>query len=73
MFGLLFGLGLYAIYRREPEAFRARYDDLLGSTGLADVATLAKGFDIDVRDVSFWRASLAQVERDVARLESLVY
>ena len=29
MFGLLFGLGLYAEYQRDPERFTARYDDLL--------------------------------------------
>ena len=33
LFGLLFGLGLYAIYRKEPGAFPDRYDALLASTG----------------------------------------
>ncbi len=31
--GLLFGLGLYAHYRANPEAFKPRYDNLLASTG----------------------------------------
>ena len=36
MFGLLFGLGLYARYLDEPEQFKVDYDDLLSSTGLGD-------------------------------------
>jgi len=57
-FGLLFGIGLYARYRVDPEQFRSGYDDLLASTGLADAATLAARFGIDVRDGAFWTASL---------------
>jgi pepF/M3 family oligoendopeptidase len=71
MFGLLFGLGLYAIYRREPETFREKYDDLLSSTGLADAATLAARFGIDIRSSSFWEASLSQIEEDVKLFEKL--
>src|SRR2546421_12837847 len=54
MFGMLFGLGLYAIYEKDPDSFRSRYDDLLSSTGLADAATLARGFGIDIRTQEFW-------------------
>ena len=72
MFGLLFGLGLYARYQQEPEAFTARYDDLLASTGLADAATLAQRFGIDIRDGAFWRASLDLIRADVERFEALV-
>lgn len=57
-FGLLFGTGLHAQYVRDPEAFRARYEQLLASTGLADAATLATGFGIDIADGAFWEASL---------------
>lgn len=71
MFGLLFGLGLYAIYQQDPEPFRARYDDLLSSTGLADGATLANQFGIDIRSREFWKASLDQIGADVDRFESL--
>ena len=49
-FGLLFGLGLYARYRDDPDGFRAGYDDLLSSTGLADAAELAARFGIDIAD-----------------------
>lgn len=72
MFGLLFGLGLYARYQHEPDVFRQGYDDLLSATGMADAAELAAGFDIDIRTPDFWRASLDVVREDIDRFESLV-
>mgnify|MGYP000974669483 FL=1 len=72
MFGLLFGLGLYARYQADPTAFKASYDDLLSSTGLADAATLAARFGIDIRTPDFWRASLDLIRRDIDRFEQLV-
>lgn len=72
MFGLLFGLGLYARYQDDPEGFKAGYDDLLSSTGLADAATLAARFGIDIRTPDFWRSSLEVVRADVDRFEELV-
>ncbi len=71
MFGLLFGLGLYAQYQRGLEKFKQGYDDLLSSTGLADAATLAAQFGIDIRSVDFWRASLDIVRSDIDRFEKL--
>lgn len=72
MFGLLFGLGLYEIYESDPDSFRDRYDTLLSSTGLADAASLADGFGIDIRTTEFWQGSLRQIERDVERFEGLI-
>ncbi len=57
-FGLLFGIGLYAQYVREPESFRTSYEDFLSATGLADAAGLAARFGIDITDGAFWTASL---------------
>jgi pepF/M3 family oligoendopeptidase len=71
MFGLLFGLGLYARYTREPETFKQGYDALLSSTGLADAATLAGQFGIDIRSADFWRSSLDIVREDITRFEEL--
>jgi pepF/M3 family oligoendopeptidase len=71
LFGLLFGLGLYAIYRNEPETFPNRYDALLASTGRASAADLAARFDIDLHDPGFWRSSLAVIRDDIDRLEAL--
>src|SRR5579875_4186210 len=72
MFGLLFGLGLYAQYQQDPERFKQGYDELLASTGLADAATLAARFGIDIRSTDFWRSSLDIVRGDIERFEELV-
>jgi oligoendopeptidase F len=72
MFGLLFGLGLYARYRQDPDAFRRNYDDLLSSTGMDVAATLAARFGIDVRTPDFWRASLEIIKQDIDRFDRLV-
>jgi oligoendopeptidase F len=70
-FGLLFGLGLYAIYRREPESFRAEYDAFLSNTGLAEAATLAQRFGVDITQVDFWRASLDVIRTRIGEFERL--
>lgn len=72
MFGLLFGLGLYARYEADPNAFRAGYDDLLSSTGMADAKALGARFGIDVASIDFWRGSLGVVAKEVEEFESLV-
>lgn len=71
MFGLLFGLGLYARYLENEEEFKAGYDELLSLTGMADAATLAGRFGIDLRSTDFWRSSLALIGDDIDRLASL--
>ena len=72
MFGLLFGLGLYAQYQQDPETFQSNYDDLLSSTGLDDAAGLAARFGIDIRTPDFWRSSLDIIRADIDRFEALV-
>lgn len=72
MFGLLFGLGLYAKYQEDPETFRANYDDLLSSTGMADAAELAGRFGFDIQSPDFWRSSLDVIRQDVDEFVDLV-
>jgi len=72
MFGLLFGLGLYARYLDEPDQFKVDYDDLLSSTGLGDAAELAARFGIDLHQIDFWRSSLDVIRRDIDRFVALV-
>lgn len=72
MFGLLFGLGLYATYREDPGAFRANYDDLLSSTGMADAAELAGRFGFDIQTPDFWRSSLDVIRQDIDQFVALV-
>lgn len=72
MFGLLFGLGLYALRQQHPASFDGHYDALLAATGTADAAELAQRMGIDIRSIDFWRASLALIRADVDRFEALV-
>ena len=57
-YGLLFGLGLYAQYHRDPDRFRSGYDDLLSRAGMNTAEELGATFGIDVTSEAFWTASL---------------
>jgi oligoendopeptidase F len=70
-FGLLFGLGLYAIYKRRGAAFVPVYELLLASTGEGTAAELAGRFGIDIRDKAFWKGSLDLIAERVARFEAI--
>ena len=70
-FGLLFGIGLYAKYLDDPDRFRAGYDDLLSTVGMADASTLAGRFGFDVRERDFWAESLAVLGRHIDDYERL--
>ena len=70
-FGQLFGTGLYAEFKKDADAFRAGYDDLLASTGMFDAAELAARFGIDIRSVEFWRSSLDVVREGIDAFERL--
>ncbi len=66
-FGMLFGVGLYAIYQQRGENFIPDYKKLLSSTGSAPAAELADRFGIDIRDKKFWQDSLAVIEKRIDR------
>ena len=66
-FGLLFGTGLYAIFKERGEAFVQDYKQLLASTGEASAADLADRFGIDIRTKRFWADSLAIIGKRVGR------
>ena len=66
-FGLLFGTGLYALYRARGSAFIPDYESLLASTGEATAADLAARFDIDIRTRAFWDDSLGVIAARVDR------
>ncbi len=72
IFGLLFGLGLYAQYQENPETFKDGYDKLLSATGMGDAAELAAEFGIDLRQPAFWQASLDVLRADIDRFEGLL-
>jgi oligoendopeptidase F len=70
-FGLLFGLGLYAVYQERGEAFLGEYDQLLRSTGEGTAADLAAGFGIDIRQQEFWESSIDLIRRRIERYQAL--
>jgi pepF/M3 family oligoendopeptidase len=70
-FGLLFGLGLYAIYQERGAAFLPEYDELLRSTGEGTAADLAARFGLDIRQRAFWENSLEIIGRRIERYEEL--
>jgi pepF/M3 family oligoendopeptidase len=61
-FGLLFGTGLYAIYRERGRQFTKDYETLLARTGEGTPAQLAARFEIDIRKPDFWQASVKVIE-----------
>ncbi len=70
-YGLLFGLGLFAKYREDPEHFRSGYDTLLSRAGMDTAEELGAAFDFDVTDEAFWTASLDVIRRRIDQYEEL--
>ena len=72
MFGMLFSMGLYAIYKYDPDSFVSKYDDMLSSTGMSTAADLAKRFDMDIRSSEFWQGSFTKIREMVDEFESII-
>ncbi len=70
-YGLLFGLGLYAKYREDPEQFRSGYDTLLSRAGMDTAEELGAAFGLDVTDEAFWTASLDVIRTRIADYTNL--
>lgn len=70
-FGLLFGTGLYAIYKQRGAEFVKDYKALLASTGEASAADLASRFGINIRTRKFWEDSLSVFGKRIERFCSL--
>lgn len=66
-FGLLFAMGLYAIYQKRGAAFVPEYMQLLASTGEGSAADLAARFGINIRERAFWQASLDLIGQRIDR------
>jgi oligoendopeptidase F len=65
-YGLLFGLGLFARYREDPERFRSGYETLLSRAGMDTAEELGAAFGLDVTDEAFWTASLDVIRDRIA-------
>ena len=70
-YGLLFGLGLFARYREDPERFRSGYETLLSRAGMDTAEELGAAFGLDVADEAFWTASLDVIRARIADYERL--
>lgn len=70
-FGLLFGTGLYSIYKERGASFVKDYESLLASTGQAKPVELASKFGIDLRKPGFWQNSLKVIEEKIDRYAHL--
>ena len=70
-YGLLFGLGLYAQYRKDPERFGAHYDDALSRAGMNTAEELGSAFGFDVSDSAFWTASLDVIRARITSYSEL--
>ncbi len=70
-FGLLFGIGLYAVYQQRGAAFVPDYMALLAATGEGTAADLAARFGIDIRQRQFWADSLAVIGQRIERYGQL--
>jgi pepF/M3 family oligoendopeptidase len=66
-FGLLFGTGLYALYRERGNAFIPEYEKLLAATGEGTAADLAARFGIDIRARTFWDGSIRIIQERIDR------
>lgn len=70
-FGLLFGTGLYSLYKERGRPFVKDYESLLANTGEATPLELAARFDIDLHKAEFWRSSLKIIEEKIQRYAQL--
>jgi len=70
-FGLLFGLGVYALYLERGKSFVADYNKLLRATGQNKIAEVAKMIDIDLKSRGFWDSSLQVIKEDIEKFRSL--
>jgi pepF/M3 family oligoendopeptidase len=66
-FGLLFGTGLYALYRERGKSFVKDYEEFLSCTGEGTPAQLAMRFEIDIHKPDFWQGSLKVIEEQIQR------
>ncbi len=66
-FGLLFGLGVYALARERGEDFLTEYKNLLTATGRNKVAEVAALVDIDLNSRNFWDDSLSVIGEDIEK------
>ncbi len=71
-FGLLFGKGVFAQYKKKPDGFVEEYKAMLRATGSNTIADVASLMEVDVRDKAFWVQSLTEIKGDIDEFCELV-
>lgn len=72
-FGYLFSLGVYARFRREGEAFRPVFGELLRLTGQADCEECAlKALKVNLQNKDFWQESMNLIETDLQKFTEIL-
>ena len=69
-FGLLFGLGIYALYQERGASFLEDYKKLLAATGKNKIKEVATMAGIDLNSRSFWDQSLAVIKNDLVSFKT---
>ena len=64
-FGQLFGMGMFALYRKQGDDFVPRYNSLLRSCGSMPVRDVAAQMGIDVGSKAFWAEGLKVYEEEI--------
>jgi len=70
-FGLLLGVGLYAVYQERGKDFIPQYIEFLSSVGTGRAADLAAKFDMDLRDPAFWQSGLDVIVQRIEHYSNL--
>ena len=70
-FGLLFGLGVYALYLKGEDDFLDKYNELLRATGQKKALDVAEMVGIDLHDPEFWEGSLEVIKEDIDKFLEL--
>jgi pepF/M3 family oligoendopeptidase len=70
-FGLLFGLGVYALSKKSDDDFMTQYNNLLKATGKSKVKEVAKMVDIDIQSKEFWLSSLDVIKEYIDKFNEI--
>lgn len=71
-FGLLLAKGLYTIYQKEGSKFSNTYEKLLSLTGKMSLEDVCSSVNINLKDKSFWQASIDTFKEDLALYKQLL-
>ncbi len=71
-FGLLLAKGLYGMYKKEGDAFPAKYVKFLSMTGKMSIEDVAMSVGIDLQDEKFWENSIDMIREDIDLFEKLL-